>query len=797
MKKFLLLSLALGIGMMLQAKVAFLVPAANTDEVSMAFEQYTTNDDGVPRQFEQSPERRAWRWFNTTFVESGAGQFISFNDLANIPSDIHTIWIYVDRVDFGTSAFDNLFAGHVGELQTFVNNGGNLLLCKQATRLEKDLVGATDKNGQVIVPDYNDGPYQGAATWGVDFRFEFPDGVVWSYAEHPMFLSAPHRDDNYAELIWTNGGMLTDHNCGIGSGAMDMDSVKDVTGLTAFQTRNSCTVLGGWANGEGCHYGGIIEFNAAGVRQGKVIAVGLAAYSWINNNGGYGWDNMQTITRNALEYLENTEKEADNTHYDIAYLLPSSIPSLAGWYGGEQPEYNAAVWFRDNYVNEEKNGGFVTIDELPGLLDRGIRTLWVNIERVGITPEDGLFPAYKDKLKAYIQAGGNVLLTKQATYLTYTMGRIGYAPAFNSSADYTTEDRGQLRSMQTVMGLSECVAADDHLDMSAHRIFSNMLSYWDTKSMFFVSPECKKTYDYCSWTDYFRAGEEDTHYDNCLIQRLRDFENDWHATVLAGRGGIGDYCLPDIIEFNATEEWAGRILTIGSAAYQWGTSNNSVERQNLATLTANCLDYLADKPVEEKVYTRDVTANRYGTICFEYAVAGDKIEGAEMYEIYSLDVNDDTVILTKANHMEPGKPYIYYATASQIRLRYSGMKEEAKRYNGLVGFIGWSEADTYTVEAGNYVLSDDVLSVVEENSPVVLAPRYAYVNTADIPEYSAMPETDYRKIKIARTNPSAIDRVESNGVKAGIYDLLGRKVSQPKAPGMYIINGQKAMVTVP
>jgi hypothetical protein len=33
--------------------------------------------------------------------------------------------------------------------------------------------------------------------------------------------------------------------------------------------------------------------------------------------------------------------------------------------------------------------------------------------------------------------------------------------------------------------------------------------------------------------------------------------------------------------------------------------------------------------------------------------------------------------------------------------------------------------------------------------------------------------------------------------KAGIYDLLGRKVVKPQAPGIYIINGQKTMVTIP
>ena len=794
MKKLFLLSLALIIALMAQAKVAFLVPAGNTDLTSLPYEQYVTTDEGISHSHEQSPERRAWLWFNEWYVASNMGRFICFNDLANIPSDIHAIWIYVDRVNFGTEAFDALFADYIDELQAFVNNGGHLLLAKQASRLEKDLIGATNANNEVIVPDYNDGDYQGPATWGVDYRFEFPEEVVWSNAGHPIFKDAPFRDDNYAELIWTDGGMLTDHNCGISIGAMGMDSIKDVNGLTAFQNRNQCKVLGGWANGDGCHYGGVIEFYPTESRRGTVIMMGLAAYSWINNNAGNGWANTQAITRSTLRYLENLHPERDQ--YEIAYLLPSSILSLEGWYDGEQPEYNAAVWFRDTYVNDEKKGCFVTLDELPELYDKGVHTLWVNIERSMITPEDGVVVAFKDKVQSFVQSGGNVLLTKQATYLAYTMGRIGYAPVFESS-DYTTEDRGAVRCIQAAMGQSECVAVDDRLDMSGHRIFNNMLGYWDSRSMFLVAPECKKTYSYCSWQDYLRATDEDTHYDNCLIRRLRDFEEDWHATVLAGQGGIGDYCFSNIIEFNPTGDWQGRILTIGSAAYQWGTSNNSVERQNLKTLTANCLDYLADEPLVEQVYTRPVTAGTYGSICFEYAVAADKIQGAEMYEIYSYDATGDSVILSKTNAMEAGKPYIYLATGSEIQLRYSGMHEEAKRHNGLIGFVGWSETDTYAVETGYYVVNNNMLQVVDETNPVVLTPRYAYVDTTEIPDYAELPQAEYKKIKIVNGEASAIDQVMNDARKAGIYDLLGRKVVKPQAPGIYIINGQKTMVTIP
>ena len=781
------LFIALCFAMLAQAKVAYLVPADNIDMNSLPYEQYVTNDNGIPHPHEQSPERRAWIWFNEWYVTANMGRFICLNDLANIPSDIHAIWIYVDRVDFGPTAFDALFANYIDELQAFVNNGGNIFLCKQATRLEKDLVGATLANGELIVPDYNDGGYQGPAIWGVDYRFEFPEDVVLSNANHPVFKEAPFRDDNYAELIWTNDGMMTDHNCGLGIGAMDMDSIKDVNGLTAFQNRNNCKVLGGWANGDGCHYGGVIEFYPNANRKGTVITMGLAAYSYINNNAGNGWANTQVITRSTLRYLENLHPDADQ--YKIAYLLPSSITSLAGWYDGEQPEYNAAVWFRDNYVNADKQGCFVAMEELPDLYARGVHTVWVNIERSQITPEDGVVRDFKDKVKAYVQSGGDVLMTKQAVYLAYTMGRIGYAPDFTSSA-YTTEDRGQIRSIQTVLGLSDCVKEGEQLDLSGHRIYDNMLAYWETKNMFFVAPECRKTYDYCSWRDYFRASDEDTHYDNCLIQRLRDFEADWHATVLAGQGGVGDYCLSDIVEFNPTDEWKGRILTIGSAAYQWGTSNNSVERQNLTTLTANCLAYLANEPVAEQVYTRPVVADHFGTICFEYAVSAAQIEGAEMYEIYSFDATGDSVILTKVNNMEAGKPYIYYATGAQIELRYNGMKEEAKRYNGLVGFIGWSETDTYAVESGYYALVDDVLKAVSAQNPVVLSPRYAYVDTLDIPAYTQMPQGACKKIRLIKDTASAFDEtmhkesatkylqngvlfIERNGKK---YTVIGNRL---------------------
>ena len=71
-KKFLSLFFALLTVSVMNAKVAFLVPADNTNKDALRYEEV----DGV----EQSPERRAYDWFKTTFVDPGNGQFISFNN---------------------------------------------------------------------------------------------------------------------------------------------------------------------------------------------------------------------------------------------------------------------------------------------------------------------------------------------------------------------------------------------------------------------------------------------------------------------------------------------------------------------------------------------------------------------------------------------------------------------------------------------------------------------------------------------------------------------------------------------
>lgn len=484
---------------------------------------------------------------------------------------------------------------------------------------------------------------------------------------------------------------------------------------------------------------------------------------------------------------------------EVGYLLPAaeSIDHMAGWYEGEQPEYNAATWFQENYIATGK-GRFVTVNELPTLKAKGIKALWVNIERVNIDKDNGLLTACltDDGLKTYIQAGGNVLLTKQATRLAYTMGRIDYEPAFNAGEYFEHTNPGDSRSISTRMGTHNEV--DEVLDMSGHRLFADMLSWHDAKHVFLVGENCWQTNNYCSWQDFMRKEGEETHYDNKKIRRVQDFEADWNATVFGIQGDISDYCYSNVVEFNAIEnEWAGRILTIGATGYQWGSANPTAELDNVKKLTANSLSYLLDEPLADEVYTRNgLTPGIYGTICFDYAVEAGHIEGAEIYELTSFNATNDGVILTQVDAMVAGRPYFFLATANELRLTYHGQRVAAGSYHGLVGHIGETTLHI-TPNDNNYILYNNELLLV--NTDDIELPSYrAYINKYDeIPAYSEPTSNAPRRIMAIEpplNAPTAVEAVDMQAAQ-GVYDIMGRKLSAPQGNGFYIINGQKVIIT--
>lgn len=277
----------------------------------------------------------------------------------------------------------------------------------------------------------------------------------------------------------------------------------------------------------------------------------------------------------------------------------------------QQPEKNAAIWFNENYV-ENETGAFISLaDMAAGISVEEYSTLWVNVDRVGLSDlaAAGITDAIIAKIADYVKAGGNLYLTKQANMIAYKMGRMGYAPGWGNGG-YV--DGGDVWTINAQLGLWPGIGHDPY-DRRQHPVFDyvdvatdiNAYTYDEQVYYFETMPmvgAVARTDNNNMWVDMFRKDPDTggqmpetegyTHYQNDNYLRLEDFEADWNCTVLAVWGHVVDFCGSGIIEFKPQGEFKGGILTNGFAAYQWGTSNDYLD--NVKQLTESSLAFLED-----------------------------------------------------------------------------------------------------------------------------------------------------------------------------------------------------------
>lgn len=304
----------------------------------------------------------------------------------------------------------------------------------------------------------------------------------------------------------------------------------------------------------------------------------------------------------------------------------------------EKPEYNAAAWFETNYINTGK-GRYVTIPEVAmGGWEalQSLKAIWVNVDRMDLADLEaaGIDADVVAGLKAYVENGGNLFVTKQANMIIYQMGRMGYAPGWANGGYHVGGDVWQINPhlcLWPPMGGA--------IDRSNHPIYKGLTKETRTFDFtyegdtvatqvpFEVFPlvgAVSRTDNNNMWTDMFRkdpvtggqmeALEGTTHYQNDNALRLTDFEADWNCQVLSVWGHVLDACAPGLIVFNPEGEFKGQIISCGFAAYQWGTSNNYIS--NVQQLTANALDILTGKVSTgvENVSTSNVVKGVYNLL---------------------------------------------------------------------------------------------------------------------------------------------------------------------------------------
>ena len=265
-----------------------------------------------------------------------------------------------------------------------------------------------------------------------------------------------------------------------------------------------------------------------------------------------------------------------NQAVDYAYVLPYSMHVMANWNNedGQRPDFNAAEWFYNTYVNVEKpNGCFIRPSDL-ATINENVHTLWVNSDHVGLDSVQLMADlggeTFVSALKAFVNKGNNVFLSKQATRLVGDLGRNDFP--WYSKGDYAN-DRGDWKVGNQLFKDENFVNHSTHSAFArtgANPIIMQKGRHTDNNNVWQIAESergSKSAFDAYQMSN------------NCLVL------GSW------GNGEAPVFECAGMVEFYPQEELKGTILAMGLAAYHWGTANLA-EGSKMATLTQDILYYL-------------------------------------------------------------------------------------------------------------------------------------------------------------------------------------------------------------
>lgn len=271
-----------------------------------------------------------------------------------------------------------------------------------------------------------------------------------------------------------------------------------------------------------------------------------------------------------------------------------------------QTEENAKEWF---YANNQ--GDVITSTE--NLSDYAV--LWVMIDRVGLergTDKLPLSASDIETISSWVKAGGNLLVTNQATQLVEAIGRTtGYLPGIYGNGG--GGGNPDVWGINAVIGFTEFGEVYDH---SEHPMFAGLTvaPYNYGHDIIPLVGDGHKNDRNCMWD--LNAGEYGlTEAPN----KVKDFEVKTNSTVLGTWQHVIDYCCAGLVEFQPTTQFQGTIVANGVAAYDWGAG--AFETDNMTALSSNMVKYLVDLSVSAGINDVKTTA----TDGAAYNVAGQRV----------------------------------------------------------------------------------------------------------------------------------------------------------------------------
>lgn len=259
-------------------------------------------------------EQASYNWFNTNYVETGKGEFISISEIDKLDPEIYgCLWIHIDEVGVG----DVRSTGWSGKparallsddvltaIANYGKSGGNLFLSNHATQLLCKLGRIDEKYNPGLIGDGEGG--SGTDYWTINPYLGYSADPVYDNTSHALFagLETDNAAYSYTTYPMIGAGTREDHNCCWDLNSYGFDLTEYGNTVNAYQKVNSCTVLATWGQVVDYAVGGLIDFKPTDMWSGRIVAMGLAAYEWNQNSGTNVYQsNIEKFAANALNYL--------------------------------------------------------------------------------------------------------------------------------------------------------------------------------------------------------------------------------------------------------------------------------------------------------------------------------------------------------------------------------------------------------------------------------------------------------------------------------------------------------------
>ena len=217
-----------------------------------------------------------------------------------------------------------------------------------------------------------------------------------------------------------------------------------------------------------------------------------------------------------------------------------------------------------------------------------------------------------------------------------------------------------------------------------------------------------------------------------------------------------------------------KLINAGHSGYFYGTTDLAGNTRKKGNIDIGCYEV-------QNIYSRDVVAERYGTICLPHAVPAGAYTGAKIYKVVSFaEAENKNLLLEEVDAMEAGKPYFFYAEKERIQFIYTGDAAEASHENGLYGTIEGKKVEGPKF----YVLQKNVLRPTYVEVQVGANRAYLYID--GVPPYRGGALSPRHRVMGVQGAPSVatdIDQVQSGEVQntkllidGTLYILRGEKI---------------------